>query len=432
MKKIILFTLIISNIIFASDQIPGKKQVKPIVITNAKIFTITNGVIENGMIIFEKGKITSIGKDLNIPKDAEVIDASGKYIYPGLFNANSEIGLVEIQAVRATKDLTETGKFNPNARAEIALNPDSDLFPTTRANGILLAHVLPKGITIPGRSSVAMLDGWTQEDLILKSDAGIILEWPNMKTNTSPWMMKSEEEQKKERDKTLKEIKQFFTDARAYKIAKESNKYLKTDLRFEAMSALFDKNIPLMIVANDIFQIESAIEFCDTENIKMILVGGLDSWRVAELLKRKNISVILNKIYDEPMRDWESYDNVFSLPSKLLNSGVKFAISANGEAMAERNLPNIAATAVAFGLNKDEALKAITIYPSQILNVDDKVGSLEVGKDATLFISNGDIFEIQTKVEIAFIQGKKVDLSSHHTKLYDKYREKYKQIGLIK
>ena len=432
MKNKLLLIIIFVNLIFANDQIPGKKQVRAIAITNAKIFTVTNGIIENGTILFEKGKIVSIGKNIELQKDIDIVDANGGFVYPGLISSLSQVGMVEIQAVRATVDLTEVGKFNPNVRAEITLNPDSDLLPTVRANGILLANVLPTGNIISGKSSVIMLDGWTQEDLILKSETGMVLQWPQMRTVNMPWIHTTEEEQKKEREKSLKEINDFISDAKAYKIAKEVKQNIKTDLKYESMINVLNKKTPLIVFANDVLQIEAAVEFCENENLKMILAGGKEAWQIGEKLKKKNIPVLIGQVYDTPNYEWENYNTVYTNSVKLFNAGVTIAIAAEGEAMSERNLPFQAGSTIPFGLSKEEALKSITINPAEILGVSDKVGSLEIGKDATLFISDGDIFEIPTQINYAFIQGKKVDLETKHTILHKKYVEKYRQLKIIK
>jgi imidazolonepropionase-like amidohydrolase len=401
------------------------------------IHPVTAPEIHNGTILFENGKITGMGTDVALPSGTEKIDVSGKHLYPGLINANSTLGLTEIEAVRATSDYAETGEINPNVRSEIALNPESELIPTTRANGVVIANVMPQGGLISGRSAAIVLDGWTQEDLVLKAPIGLVVNWPRMTVLHDPWITQSEGDQKKERDRQLKELRDAFSDARAYMVAKraeESNgvPYHPTDLRWEALIPVLERKIPVLVSANEVQQIEAAVQWAKDENVRLVIVSGRDSWRVAELLKTNNVPVIVGPVLDVPARSWEAYDNAFTVPAKLCAAGVEFAISGEGEAFGERNTPYHAAMAAAYGLPKNEALKAITIYSAKILGIDQQAGSLETGKDATIIVTTGDPLEIETNVQMEFIQGKKIDLRSRHTILYEKYKEKFKQLGILK
>ena len=437
-KQIILLFLIALVIqIRASDQIPAPPQDHPIALTGATIHTVSGETIQDGTILFENGIITAIGMDVVLPEQTEVIELPGRHVYPGLIAANSMLGLIEIEAVRATLDYSETGEINPNVRAEVAYNPDSELLPVARANGITLALSVPSGGLISGTSALMMLDGWTWEDMIIKAPVGLHINWPNMKISSSA--KKSEEEQKKDIDEQIRKIRQAFANARAYMKAKESEEqkgipYHDTDARWEAMIPVLKGEMPVIIRANEIRQIEAAVDWASEENLKMVLLDGYDSWRVSGLLKEKNIPVIVADIHRLPERRWEGYDTPFTLPLKLYKAGIKFCIAGSGsssDAPDERNLPYQAATAAAYGLPKEEALKSITLYPAQILGVDDQVGSLEVGKDATLIVTDGDPLEIETQVEMEFIQGREIDLTSRHTQLYEKYLEKYRQMGII-
>ena len=429
--------LIVDCSLLASDPVPAAKQAHPIALIGGTIHPVTAPDVYNGTILFESGKITGIGTDVALPPGTEKIDVSGKHLYPGLINANSTLGLTEIEAVRATNDFAETGEMNPNVRAEIAVNPESELIPTTRANGVVIANVMPEGGLISGRSAAIVLDGWTQEDLVLKSPIGLVVNWPRMTILRDPWITQSEDDQKKERERQLKELRDAFSDARAYMVAKNSeNKagipYHATDLRWEAMIPVIERKIPVFVSANEAGQIEAAVQWAKDENIRIVIVSGRDSWRVAELLKANNVPVIVGPVLDVPSRSWEAYDNAFTVPAKLSAAGVQFAISGEGEAFGERNTPYHAAMAAAYGLPKDEALKAITIYSAKILGIDNQAGSLETGKDATIIVTNGDPLEIETNVSMEFIQGKKIDLRSRHTLLYEKYRDKFKQLGILK
>ncbi len=372
-----------------------------------------------------------------LPDETEVIELPGRHIYPGLIAANTMLGLTEINAVRATRDFLETGNINPNVRAEVAFNPDSELLPVARANGITLGLSVPAGGLISGTSAFMMLDGWTWEDMVIKAPVGLHINWPDMKI--SPSSKQSEEEQRKERDEKIEEISQAFADGRAYMKAKESEEekdipYHETDSRWEAIIPALKGEVPVFVKADEIQQIQAAADWVSEENLKMVLVGGYDAWRITDLLKDKDIPVIITETHRLPMRRWEGYDTPFTLPLKLYEAGVKFCIASSGgsfDAAHERNLPYQAATAVAYGLPKEEALKSVTLYPAEILGVADQTGSVEVGKDATLIVTDGDPLEIATQVEMEFIRGREIDLSSRHTQLYEKYLEKYRQMGIF-
>lgn len=439
-KIILVLILTLSFRLIASDIIPGKPQNKPVALVGGTIHTITKGTIENGIVLFDKGKIVAVGKDVKIPNDAEIIDIKGKHVYPGLINAFTTIGLIEIGAVRATRDVTEVGLVNPNVRAEIAFNPDSEHPPVTRANGITMALVVPTGELIAGQSALMMLDGWTWEEMTLKAPVGLHIYWPRMVQPSGmgfAFARQSPEELRKETEKRLQLIRETFQKAKAYKKAKEAETqkgipYHDTDLKYEAMIPVIEGKVPVFVHANSSKEILSAIEWAESEGVKIVIVGGEDSWKVADVLKNKNIPVILTNIHRLPSRRDSDYDEPFTLAYKLYKAGVKFCIGGEGGYYNERNLPYQAATCAAFGLPRDEAIKAITIYPAEILGVSDRVGSIEPGKDATLIVTTGDPLEIPTQVVYEFIQGRKVDLTNRQVKLYEKYVEKYRRLGLLK
>lgn len=417
-----------------SGQIPGKPQDHPIAIVGATIHPVTAPAIPHGTILFEKGRIVSLGANVQVPKDAEIIDASGKHVYPGLISPATTMGLVEIDAVRATRDMTETGRINPNVRAEVAVNPESELIPVARANGITLAVSGPTGGLISGTSAVLMLDGWTWADMTLKAPAALNVDWPSMTINRAPWVRRTEAEQIKDRDSALRDLMGAFRDARAYMVAKESETqkgvpYHNIDSRWEAMIPVLQGKVPVVVWATEVRQIEAAVAWSERESLKVIIGGGYDAWRVADLLRKDDVPVLAGGIYRVPERRFEEYDDPYALPAKLFKAGVKFAIITGDDPSNERNLPYHAATAAAYGLPWDEALKAITIYPAQIFGVADRVGSLETGKDATLIVTTGDPLDIESNVALEFIQGRRVDLTSKQTMLYEKYKEKYAKEG---
>lgn len=426
----VFLVIVCNNALFASTPVPAKKQEKPIALIGGTIHTVTGAVIENGTILFDKGKITAIGTTIAVPADAERIEIKGKHVYPGLINPASNIGLNEIEAVRATLDMNETGRINSNVRADVAVNPESELIPTTRANGVTVSHVMPTGSLIAGKTAAMMMDGWTTDEMTLKAPVGLYINWPNVRVNRSPFVRQSEEEQKKAIDNNLRELQTAFDDARAYLKAKKADgKAHETDLRWEAFAPLFERKMALIAGANEVSQIESAVQFAKEQNVPLIIYGGRDSWKVAELLKQNNVSVIIEPVHDLPNRRWEEYDNPFTVPLKLYQAGILFAISGGGNStMNERNIGFQAATAASYGLPKDEALKSVTLNAAKVLGIDAQIGSLENGKDATLIVTTGDPLEVMSAVEMEFIQGKKVDLRSRHTELWKKYQEKYKQL----
>lgn len=426
-------SLLISAYACASDDIPGKIQDHPIAITGATIHPVSGPVIEHGTILFDKGTIVSIGTPVQLPSNVEVINVDGKHVYPGLISSATTIGLSEIGSIRATVDVRETGPINPNIRAEVAVNPESELIPVARANGITLVAATPDGELIAGTSAMIMLDGWTWEEMTLKAPLAMNVIWPEMNILRRPYIRATEEEQKKERDAHLKELADAFRDARAYMTAKkaESEKglpYHDVDVRWEAMIPVLEGKIPVVVWASDVQQIEAAVAWADREKINIIIGGGHDAWRVADLLKSRNIPVLAGGMQRLPDRRFEEYDEPEMLPMKLYRAGIRFAIITEDEPAHERNLPYQAARAAAFGLPKDEALRAITLSPAQIFGIANRVGSLDSGKDATLIVTTGDPLDIRSNVVMEFIQGKRVDLSSRHTRLYEKYREKYRRL----
>lgn len=429
----LVMVCLFTSAVLASDQIPAKRQDHPIALVNGAIHTVSGPTIETGTVLFVDGKIVAVGTEVELPEDTEPINIAGKHVYPGLIAANTRLGLIEIGAVRATRDFAEVGDTKPNIRAEAAINPDSELLPVTRANGITLAQSVPSGGLISGTSALIMLDGWTWEEMTLEAPVGLHVNWPWMRVNQAPWVTKKAEEQIKQRDENIKKIRDAFAEARAYLKAKESETqkgvpYHNTDLRWEAMIPVLKKELPVFVHANETLQIQAAIDWITDEDLKMVLVGGRDAWRAADLLKEKSVPVILGGVHNLPLRRWEGYDTPFVNAVRLYESGVSFCIALNFDASNARNLPYHAATAAAYGLPKEEALRSITLYPAQILGAADRVGSIEVGKDATLIVTDGDPLEIMTHVEQEFIQGRKIDLSSRHTQLYEKYRTKYQRL----
>ncbi len=406
----------------AQVPIPGPRQVQPLALTNAVIHPITRSSFK-GSILIVQGKIKALGPDITIPDDAFTLDLKGAHIYPSLIDGDSIIGLTEIGAVRATRDYSEVGAINPNVRAETAFNPESEIIPVTRANGILLAHVVPRGDAIAGLSAVMMLDGWTWSEMTLKAPIGMHLYWPSLSVSFPSYYRIDPTMWRKQAEKRLKIIKKAFEDAWAYYTVHKSppDDLLEKDLRWEAMRLVFDRKIPLFIHAQTADQIQSAIAFASRYQVRIVIVGGLESPGVAHLLKEKKIPVMVGPLLRSPRDRWAGYDSIFRVPAELYKAGIEFCIIGDGGAPHERNLPYHASMAYAFGLPHDEALKAITYYPAKILGLENRVGSLEPGKDGTLIVTTGDPLDIRTNVTMAFIQGRKVNLQNRHKRLFEKY-----------
>lgn len=410
----------------ANPEIPGDVPKGPVALVGGTVHPISGAAIEKGVVLFEKGKITAVGpeKTVALPKDTLRIDVAGKHVYPGLFDALTNLGLVEINSIRASVDDAETGSINPNVRAQAAVNPDSELIPTTRSNGILLALTAPTGGLLSGRSAVIQMDGWTWETMTLRADVGLHVQWPNM-------VPASESSGSAEGgDRALSELNRAFEQAAAYRQARRATgSNQPRDTRWESMLGVLDGEIPLIVHADEMQQIQAAVAFAARQKTKLIIYGGYDAPRCAALLKEHSVPVIVGGVYRLPMRRSDGYDAAYSVPARLHKAGIPFCISSGGRFGASnvRNLPYHAATAVAYGLPADEALKSITVTPAQILGVETRVGTLEPGKDATLFVADGDPLETPTHVEAAFVQGRPVELNDRHKRLWKKYTEKLRR-----
>lgn len=410
---------------------PAPAPAGPVVLTGATLHPVSAPPIAGGALRFEGGRITALGATVDTT-GAEVVDVAGRHVYPGLIAGSSVLGLVEVQAVRATNDTAEVGAINPNARAVVAVNPDTEVVPVTRANGVLAALVHPvagqQGV-VTGTAALLQLDGWTAEDMTVRDGVGVHVEWPSLilPDFLPPALIEATRKAQLDKRKALEDA---MVEARSYRVAQDAGTVTRPDLRWEAMLPVLRGEKPVLVSANDLESIEDALDFTARHQLKMVLLGGLEAWRVAALLKARDVPVVVGGTHVLPLRRSDPYDAAYRNPSVLHAAGVRFAISGPGDTFSvsnERNLPYHAATAVAFGLPADEALKAVTLYPAQILGVADRLGSLEPGKDATLFVADGDPLENSTTIERAWIGGRPVDLSSRHTRLNEKYRAKYGQ-----
>jgi len=412
-----MFTGIVFLCFSLNAQIPAPPQQQTVAITGAKIHTITGDVINNGVILFEDGVITAVGTDIEIPEDADHYDGSGKHIYPGLIHAYTNMGLTEIGAVDVTSDFNEHGTINPNVRAEKAFHPESEHIPVARSHGIAVALSSPGGGTISGLSAAMMMDGWTWEGMTLRAPIGLMINWPVITDNDN------------NARKQLREIKDALEKARAYLKARTASNDHRTDMRWEAMIPVLRQEIPVVVQANTAQQIEDAITWGESENVRLVILGGRDAQFAADQLRVKEIPVIITPVLSSPSRPWQGYDEIYTHASKLYEAGIQFAITGEyGSANAMR-LRHHAATAAGYGLPAAEALKAITLYPAEIFGLSDRIGSLEEGKDATLIITDGELLDIRTTVEQMFIQGRKIDMADKQKNLFERYREKYRQLS---
>lgn len=416
----------------AGFEVPGDAPQKPIILEHATIHPMTSEVIEDGVLVIENGKIAKLGQSdgMKLPEGEDVtrIDLKGKHIYPGLIDADTTMGLIEIDAVRATNDMRESGTVNPNARGAIAFNPDSEMIPVARAGGVLITLTVPRGGLVSGRSSLMMLDGWSAVDMTLVPVVGTHVNWPSG-PRRSRGGRDSGEEQMKERSERLDQIREFLVDARIYHAARQANASTAFDARLDSMVPVVSGESPMFVHANSLGQIQEAIAFGQRESLKIVIVGGYDAPQCADLLKKHDIPVIVTGTHRNPRRRHAHYDEPFKVPTELKNAGVKYCLAgyARFSASLVQNLAHQAGTAAAYGLGREEAVRAITQYPAEILDVADRVGSLSAGMDATLIVADGDILEVTTNVEHAFVQGRPVDLNNRHKRLWSKYKVKYER-----
>ncbi len=408
---------------------PAAAQKETIALTNATIHVGNGQVINNGTVVLKNGKITEVSGQASTA-GAKVIDCLGKHIYPGLILTASQLGLIEVNSNRATIDGTEIGDMNPSIRSIVAYNTDSKVINTLRTNGILLANVIPDGGLISGSSSVVQLDAWNWEDAAYKTDVAIHFRMPSLLVRsggrggrggfggqqppTDP--VKTGLEQ-------IEKVKVFFREAKAWLA---ENKHENTNTKFEAVKNLFTKKQKLFIHCNIVKEMLLAVDFVKEFGFDVVLVGAVDSWQIADILKQNNIAVILNQLHDLPTMIDDDIDQPFKTPAMLQKAGVLFTINDDDGNSRYRNLPFNAGTAAAYGLTKEEALSAITLNAATILGIADKTGSIETGKDANIVVSEGDILDMRTNIITnAFIQGRQIDLNNKQKQLAEKYETKY-------
>lgn len=406
------------------------------VIHDARIVTVSGADIDRGSVVIREGKIEAVGPNVNAPSGAQQIDGHGLTVYPGMIDAGTNMGLVEVpQGANGTVDTSEVGEFNPNSKAIIAINPYSAHFAVTRVEGITSALSAPTGGLISGQAAFVNLLGTSPREMVVVPSAGLVINYPRLggggggfggfqqqPANLSDTLAANERQ--------LDQIRKILRDAEAYGRAQDA--YAKNnslprpdhDLVLESLVPYVRGEQPVIMRADREAEIRGAIKFADEMHLRPIILGGDDAWRVASLLKEKNVPVILTGVLQLPNREDDFYDTLYENPAKLQQAGVRFCISTGDPGAEVRNLPMNAGMAAAFGLSKADALKAVTLYPAQILNVGDRLGSIEVGKIANLVVTDGDLLEPRTHIHYLFIDGRPVPLTSRHTELNDAFKNR--------
>ena len=401
-----------------------------IALTGGTIHPVSGPEIPKGTVVITDGKIAAVGASVTVPTGSKVVDVTGKHVYPSLLPAETNLGLVEIGAVRATLDQTETGDLNPEARADFAMNFDSEQLPVTRSGGVLVAAVTPSGGILSGSGAAMKLDGWTREDATIRAPAYVTVTWPDLSIDRSPQARFSVRIQKKRRDEAVAKLKDLFADARAYgkaRAAEGKTGVPRHDLdpRLEALLPANDGKVPVFVFADRLAQIRAALAWAKDENLKIVIAGGRDAWRAASELAAAGVPVVLDPVIGLPTRTDEPYDTPYTAPGILSKAGVRVAIS-EGDSSFVRNLAHHASVAMAYGMPREKALEAITLEPARILGIADRVGSIEPGKDATLFVSDRDVLDFRYVVVSAYVDGRPLDLSDRHKRLYERYRNRPK------
>jgi imidazolonepropionase-like amidohydrolase len=402
-------------------------------IKGAKIFTVSGETIENGTVVLKDGKILAVGASVTIPSDAQVIDGKGLSVYPGMIDASTTLGLVEISlSADPTVDVAEAGDMNANAKAIVGLNPHTSHVNVARVNGVTTVLTAPTGGVIAGQSALINLWGSTQEQMAVVSLHSLAINFPRISTfagfGGGPQL--DYNEAVKQRDKRLDDLKKVFRDAAEYariKEAYEKDKTLlkpATNTKMEAMIPYIRGEKPILFNAERERDIRSVAKFVEEMKVKGIIVGGQDAWKAADVLKKNNISVIYTNIYALPVQDDDAYDYLFEAPSKMQKAGIRFCISTGNDGPQVRDLPTHAGMAAAFGLSQTDALKSVTINAAEVLGVADKMGSIDAGKIANIVVTDGDILEPRTNVKYLFINGCLLPLTSRHTELFERFKDR--------
>ncbi len=403
---------------------PAPPAAGKISLKGGSIHTGNGQVIPDGLLIMENNKIVWVGAAANLKTDetlGKVIDTKGMHIYPALIGMLTTLGLNEIEAVRASRDASETGDLNPNVRASVAYNTDSKVSPTVRSNGVLYAQIAPEGGRMPGQSAVMQLDAWNWEDALVKEGEGLFLYWPERFRYRGWWAEPGGYEANKDYEQQVREIESLFNDAKSYMF--EHNVF---NARLDAMRGLWNSQSRFYIYADEAESILQAIALAERFGLKPVICGARDSWQIADILASKKIAVVLQRVHSLPASEDESVEQPYRTAAILKKAGVEVALGCPGEFWQVRNLPFYAGSCAGYGLNAEEALGLVTLAPARILGLDKMLGSLEAGKEASIVVSSGDLLDMRSsKVKHAFIGGREIDLNNKQTELYQLYLNKY-------
>jgi len=406
------------------------------VIRNARIVTVTGPEIEGGTLVLRDGRIEAVGANVIVPAGAQEIEARGLVVYPGMIDAGTSLGLVEVESgAPGTVDLTEVGEMNPNAQAAIAVNPHSAHVGVTRVNGVTTVVTMPRGDIISGQAAILNLSGSTPREMALVPSAALVINFPRVNTGTFDFFLQQVQpanltEAAQARDKQVAELRKMLQDAVAYGRAQDAYEHDRSlpqperDVVLASLVPFVRGEHPVIFRADREVEIRAAVRFAEEMKLRPIILGGDDAWRAAVFLKEHRVPVILTGVLDLPMHEDDYYDTLYENAAKLQAAGVQFCISTGDTGAHVRDLPFHAGMAAAFGLPRDEALKAVTLYPAQIMNVADRLGSIEPGKIANLVITDGDLLEARTHVRYLFINGRQIPLVSRHTELYEQFKDR--------
>jgi len=427
-KYITTLVFISFSLFVYAQQTPAPLQNKIITISGATAHIGNGSVIKNSIITFENGILIAVA-DATISKIAlkgTIIDATGKHVYPGFIAPNTTLGLVEIDAVRPTRDQDELGEFIPNVRSLIAYNAESKVVESLRPNGVLIAQITPRGGTISGTSSIVQLDAWNWEDAVVKENDGVHINWPNSYARGRWWLGESSAyKANKNYQEEIENIKSFILNSKTY--GKTTPK--KINEAFKAMQDLFNGHQKMFVHAQGEKEMIDAVTILKNNGINnVVLVGAYEAYKISDFLKKNDVSVLIQRVHSTPERDDEDYDLPYKLAKLLVDEGILVALQTSGqmEGMNTRNLPFYAGQVAAQGLSKEKALQLITENAAKILGIDANYGTLETGKSATLFICEGDALDMRTNIlSLAFIDGREISLETHQTKLWKRYSKKY-------
>ena len=400
-------------------------------LTNARIVTVTNGTIDNGTLVIRDGRIEAVGANVSVPGDAEVIDCSDLTVYPGMIDSGTQLGLVEVGSLSETRDYREIGDLTPHMKALTAVNPNSVSIPVTRVNGVTTVLTEPAGGLLPGTAALINLHGYTPDQMLLSGVEAIVLDYPST-GRRGWWDDRSEAEIEEQAEKALDKLNEVWDSAELYAridsahaAAPEENRRPEFTPSMRALVPAVRGEMPILVDANAAADITSALEWAEERGLtnQIILSGAAEGWRVADEIAEAGVPVLAGPVLSTPSRDSDRFDKAYANPGLMREAGVKVAIR-TGESENVRNLPYHAGFAAAYGMGKEEALRAVTIVPAEIFGVDDEVGSLEAGKRANLFVATGDPFETKTDIVHLFIDGYNVPVESRHTNLYDEFLQR--------